>query len=150
MERYEKYGYDGLFDRRPSHAFVRLPGRDLGRIFSPQHERVVNRDNTVSVGNRLLQIEKTLWQGTLAGCRVTVCEHLEGTPSYGPQVVGRYSVEGASALRRHSLAHPKLRENLDRVGLSLDSREPAGLDVRVNNHEPNHLLWMPGAQIPAA
>ena len=64
---------------------MRLPGRDLGRIFSPQHERVVNRDNTVSVGNRLLQIEKTLWQGTLAGCRVTVCEHLEGTPSSDPR-----------------------------------------------------------------
>jgi hypothetical protein len=29
----------------------------------------------------LLQIEKTPWRYTLAGCRVTVLEHLDGTRS---------------------------------------------------------------------
>ncbi len=80
----------------PGHAFLRVKGRDLNRIFSLQQERVVNRDNTVSVGNRVLQIEKTRWRGTLAGCRVTICQHLDGTLSiaYGPHLVGRYSSQG--------------------------------------------------------
>jgi hypothetical protein len=48
----------------------------------------------------VLQIEKTSWRGTLAGCRVTVYEHLEGTISlgYGPQTVGRYNQEGIPML----------------------------------------------------
>ena len=77
-------------------AFVRARGRDRDRVFSIQHERSVSRDNTVSVDNRVLQIERSRWRGTLAGCRVTVCEHLEGRLSvlYGPHVVGRYNAEG--------------------------------------------------------
>ena len=40
----------------------------------------------------------TRWRGTLAGCRVTICEHLDGQVSivYGPHVVGRYTAEGRS------------------------------------------------------
>ena len=36
------------------------------------------------------------WRGTLAGCRVTICEHLDGQVSivHGPHVVGRYTAEG--------------------------------------------------------
>jgi len=80
----------------PGHAFVRATGRDLDRIFSIQHERTVNRDNTVSVDNRVLQIDKSRWRATLAGCRVTVCEHLDGRLSvvYGPHRVGRYNAQG--------------------------------------------------------
>lgn len=64
-------------------------------IFALQHERVVNRDNTVEIA-RLLQIEQTPWRNTLAGCRVTVYEHLDGTLSvgYGPHVVGRFDAQG--------------------------------------------------------
>jgi hypothetical protein len=62
----------------PGHAFVKVRGRDLDRIFSIQQERTVNRDNTVSLDNRVLQIEKSRWRGTLAGCRVTIWEHLDG------------------------------------------------------------------------
>ncbi len=95
--------YIGEFNRRfavpatqPGSAFLPSARRELDRIFSIQHERVVNRDNTVSLENRLLQIEKTPWRGTLAGCRVTVYEHLDGMLSigYGPHTVGRYSSEG--------------------------------------------------------
>ncbi|MGH9829473.1 MAG: ISNCY family transposase, partial [Blastocatellia bacterium] len=77
-------------------AFVRTRRTDLDRVFSVQHERVVNRDNTVSWANRCLQIDKTSWRGTLAGCRVTVCEHLDGRLSivYGPHRVGHYTADG--------------------------------------------------------
>jgi len=78
-------------------AFVRVAGTDLDRVFSIQQERVVNRDNTVNWENRCLQIEKASWRGSLAGCRVTVYEHLDGTLSvgHGPHVVGRYTAEGS-------------------------------------------------------
>ena len=101
--RFLRGSYIAEFNRRfavpaaePGSAFLPVNGRDLDRIFSIQQERVVNRDNTVSVANRVLQIEKTPWRSTLAGCRVTVCEHLEGTLSvcYGPHVVGRFTAEG--------------------------------------------------------
>src|ERR1700688_1175611 len=78
------------------HAFVPASGRDLDRVFSVQQERVVAKDNTVQWGERVWQIERTSWRGTLAGCRVTICEHLDGrvTIVYGPHVVGRYTAAG--------------------------------------------------------
>jgi hypothetical protein len=56
----------------------------------------VNQDNTVEIAHRALQIEKTPWRNTLAGCRVTVYEHLDGTLSvgYGPHVMGRFNAQG--------------------------------------------------------
>lgn len=78
------------------HAFVPVRGQNLDRIFSVQQERVVANDNTVKWGERIWQIEKTSWRRTLAGCRVRICEHLDGrvTILYGPHVVGRYTAEG--------------------------------------------------------
>jgi len=80
----------------PGDAFVPLQGQDLDRIFSVQHERHVAKDNTVRLGERIWQIEKTSWRATLADCRVTICEHRDETVSivYGPHVVGRYDAEG--------------------------------------------------------
>jgi len=82
---------------QPESAFVPATGKDLQRIFSLQHERVVNQDNTVRIDNRTLQIERTKWRGTLAKCRVLVCEHLDGSWSifYGPHMVGRYAADGS-------------------------------------------------------
>jgi transposase len=78
------------------HAFVPVHGQDLDRIFSVQQERRVANDNTVRWGERLWQLERTRFRGTLAGCRVTICEHLDArvTIIYGPHVVGRYTAEG--------------------------------------------------------
>jgi hypothetical protein len=77
-------------------AFTRCPRRDLERVFSVQYERTVNRDNTVSLQNLILQIERVGWRGTLAGCNVTVHQHLDGSISisYGPHRLGRYTAEG--------------------------------------------------------
>ena len=78
------------------HAFVPVRGQDLELIFSLQTERAVDNDNTVAIGERAWQIERGRWRGTLAGCRVTICEHLDGKVSlvYGPHVVGRYTPQG--------------------------------------------------------
>jgi transposase len=78
------------------HAFVPVQGQNLDRIFSVQQERVVGKDNTVQWGERVWQIERTPWRGTLSGCRVTICEHLDErvTIVYGPHVVGRFRATG--------------------------------------------------------
>ena len=77
-------------------AFVRRTSRDLDLIFALQFERTVNRDNTVSIQNLRLQIEPVRWRATLAGCTVTVHQHLDGTftITHGPQRLGHYSAEG--------------------------------------------------------
>jgi transposase len=80
----------------PGHAFVPVGSQNLHRIFSVQQERMVAQDNTVRWGERVWQLERARWRGTLAGGRVTICEHLDGQVSivYGPHVVGRYTAEG--------------------------------------------------------
>ena len=81
---------------QPGHAFLPVRGKNLDFVFSLQRERTVNQDNTVQIGPLILQIEKTNWRATLAGCRVTVYQHLDRTWSigYGPHVLGRYNREG--------------------------------------------------------
>jgi transposase len=85
---------------QPGHAFLPVRGKNLDLVFSLQHERTVNQDNTVHVGPCILQIEKSQWRATLAGCRVTVHQHLDRTWSigYGPHIVGRYNREGIPSL----------------------------------------------------
>jgi len=77
-------------------AFRRCGRRDLNWIFTVQTERVVAKDNTVSFRNRSWQIEKTRFRHTLAGCTVTIHEHLDGTISirYGPHVVAEFDAGG--------------------------------------------------------
>lgn len=74
-------------------AFVPLRRKDLGMVFSLHHERVVARDNTVSFANQVWQLERCKLRATLAGCRVTIHEHLDHTVSitFGPHLVGRYN-----------------------------------------------------------
>ena len=74
-------------------AFVPLRRKDLDLVFSLQHERIVARDNTVSFANQTWQLERCKLRATLAGCRVTIHEHLDQTISitFGPHLVGRYN-----------------------------------------------------------
>jgi transposase len=101
--RFLKRSYLREFNRKfsvaaaePGTAFVPAGVTDWERIFSIQQERVVNRDNTVSWENHCWQIDKTKWRASLAGCRVTVYQHLDGevTIGYGPHTVGRYTAAG--------------------------------------------------------
>ena len=97
--------YRAEFNRRfqvpaaqPGSAFVPRRSRDLDLIFALQFARTVNRDNTVSIQNLRLQIEAVRWRASLAGCSVTVHQHLDGTFSltHGPHRLGRYSAQGAA------------------------------------------------------
>ncbi len=106
--------YIGEFNRcsqvapaQRGNAFVACRRKDLDLVFALQYERTVNRDNTVSFQNLSLQIERVRWRATLAGCNVTVHQHLDGTLSltYGPHRLGRYSAQGVAVT-----ATPKTRE----------------------------------------
>jgi transposase len=81
-------------------AFRRCSRTDLDWIFTVQTERVVAKDNTIAIADRSWQLEKTRFRHTLAGCTVTIHEHLDGTVSmrYGPHVVGRFGADGEPLL----------------------------------------------------
>jgi transposase len=77
-------------------AFLPYTGTELEKIFSQQHERVVDNDNTVRYDNRCLQILQQTFRFSLARCNVLVCEHLDQTLSvhYANHVLGRYDKAG--------------------------------------------------------
>lgn len=87
-------------------AFRRSGRGDLDWVFTVQTERVVANDNTVAIGARSWQIDKTRFRHTLAGCTVTIHEHLNGNISirYGPHVVAAFDVNGE---RRGKVESPK-------------------------------------------
>jgi hypothetical protein len=78
-------------------AFRPYSRRDLEWVFSVQNQRVVAKDNTVTLRERAWQLEQSRWRCTLAGCTVTIHEHLNGTVSVrdGPHLVGRFTANGA-------------------------------------------------------
>ena len=82
--------------REPGTAFRRTSRSDLDWVFTLQTERVVAKDNTVAIGEQSWQLEKSKFRNSLAGCTVTIHEHLDGRVSirYGPHVVGRYTAAG--------------------------------------------------------
>jgi hypothetical protein len=77
-------------------AFRRTARADLDWVFTLQTERVVSKDNMVAITDRAWQLEKNRFRSSLAGCTVTIHEHLNGMISirYGPHVVGRYTADG--------------------------------------------------------
>ena len=72
---------------------MRARRKDLDWILSVQHERTVNHGNTITLENRVFQLDKTRWRNTLAGQTVIVHEHLDGRMSirYGPHVIAQYA-----------------------------------------------------------
>jgi hypothetical protein len=86
----------------PGTAFRRCTRKDLDWIFTVQTDRVVGNDNTVAIGERSWQLEKTRFRHSLARCTVTIHEHLDGGVSvrWGPHVVGRFDADGKSQPER--------------------------------------------------
>ena len=86
---------------------MRTRRKDLDWIFSIQHERTVNNDNTIALDNRVFQLEKTRWRNTLAGQNVVVHEHLDGRVSirYGPHVIAQLRAGTDSAASTAQARH---------------------------------------------
>jgi transposase len=85
--------------REKGTAFRKTSRADLHWIFTMQTERVVENDNTVAIVERRWQLQKNRFRSSLAGCTVTIHEHLDTTVSirYGPHVVGRFTSDGQPA-----------------------------------------------------
>ena len=81
--------------REKGTAFRKTARADLNWIFTVQTERVVGKDNTVAIGDQHWQLEKSRFRSSLAGCTVTIHQHLDATVSirYGPHLVGRFDAE---------------------------------------------------------
>jgi hypothetical protein len=101
-------------------AFVPLRRKDLDLVFSLQHERIVARDNTISFANRIWQLERSKLRATLAGCRVTIHEHLDETVSitFGPHLVGRFNQEAVPLVanqKNKTVELPPLRKAIKNI-----------------------------------
>ena len=95
--------FNAEFARVPAQstsAFVPLGRVDLEQILCVEHERVVGRDNVVTVDHVALQLDKQPGRRSCAGLRVLVRRHLDGHHSvwYGPRCFGRYD-RGGQRLR---------------------------------------------------
>jgi transposase len=80
----------------PASAFVPLGSADVDQILCREEERVVARDNTVSLDGLHLQIDKQRGRRSCAGLRVLTRRHLDGRLSiwWGPRCLGVYDATG--------------------------------------------------------
>jgi transposase len=133
--RFLRESYIAEFNRRfavaaaqPGNAFLAVHGHDLELVFSVQHERVAGKDNTVRIANLCLQIERTSWRNSLAGCRVKVHQHFDDTLTivYAGRIVGRYSAEG------EALEEPTPKKAVEKW----KSQKGTGVSISRDSHFP--------------
>src|SRR5438552_6893266 len=102
--------------RDPASAFVPLGAVDLDAILCHEEERVVARDNTVTLGGRVLQIAAQPGRRSCVGLTVTVRHHLDGgfTIARGTQRLATLHADG----RPVPATGPRTRANrkIDRLG----------------------------------
>jgi hypothetical protein len=86
----------GVPPRDPASAFVTAGDVDLEQILCVEAERVVARDNVVTLDRLTLQLRKQPGRRTCAGLRVMIRRHLNGhhTVWYGGRCLGRYDAHG--------------------------------------------------------
>jgi transposase len=92
-------------------AFLPAPASvDLDKVFSFKHERTVNKDNTISFNNRILQITPSHLRVSFAKCKVMVFEHLDKSISigFGPHVLGYYSPNGMPLTPKQRMTKNKI------------------------------------------
>ena len=86
----------GVPPRDPASAFVPAGTVDLEQILCVEEERVVARDNVVTLDRLTLQLAKQPGRRTCAGLRVLIRRHLNGhhTVWYGGRCLGRFDPHG--------------------------------------------------------
>jgi hypothetical protein len=80
----------------PASAFVPIGTADLDQILCHEEERVVARDNTVSLDGLVVQIDKQRGRRSCVGLRVLTRRHLDDRLSiwWGPRCLGVYDATG--------------------------------------------------------
>jgi hypothetical protein len=116
----------------PVSAFVPLGRADVDQILCQQEERVVARDNTVSLDGLHLQIDKPRGRRSYVGLRVLTRRHLDGRLSiwWGPRCLGVYDATGRPLRKtekapRRAYPHggpPRQRGALGLIGPRLPAR----------------------------
>ena len=105
----------------------------------------MGKDNTVAIGSRLWQIDKTRFRSTLAGSTVTIHEHLDGNVSirFGPHVVGRYDSQGEKLTDRPEPSRGKggsMEAGENQKPVSTGSHTPLGIS---HNPRDSHFSTAP-------
>lgn len=93
--------------RDPIPAWRKAP-LGSGTHFACQYARTVAKDNTVSIGERWIQIPPGPFRRSYAGCRVQITEQLDGTllVRYGKKLIARQAApSGPFTLRSHRGRH---------------------------------------------
>jgi len=115
--------------RDPASAFVPLGPVDLDVILCHEEERVVARDNTVTLGGRVLQIAAQPGRRSCVGLTVTVRHHLDGgfTIARGTQRLGTFHADGQPV----PATSPPTRANrkIDRLGCPRNDDRPVARDL---------------------
>jgi transposase len=145
MDRYigEFNGKFTVAAKEKGTAFRKTSRMDLSWVFTIQTERVVNKDNTVKVGDRVWQLEKSRFRHSLAGTTVMIHEHLDESVSIrlGPHVVGRYTADGRLAGKnkksREGCGNDGSVEAVEnRQAVSHRSHRPLGIPPSRDSHIP--------------
>lgn len=110
--------------RDPARAFVPLGDVDLDPILCHEEERVVARDNIVTVGGRALQIAPQPGRRSCAGLTVTVRQHLDGryTIMRGTQRMGTFHADGQPVPATGSPT--RANRTIDRLGCPRNDDRP--------------------------
>jgi len=87
---------------QPESAFVPLTGIDLDLLLSVQHERVVQKDNTVAFERLCLQLPPGRERSHFVRCPVLVHELLDGTLgiSYQGRLLARFTRDAELVIKR--------------------------------------------------
>jgi hypothetical protein len=115
--------------RDPASAFVPLGAVDLDLILCHEEERVVARDNTVTIGGRVLQIAPQPGRRSCVGLTVTVRHHLHGgfTIARGTQRLGTFHADGQPVPSRGLPTRANLK--IDRLGCPRNNDRPVARGV---------------------
>lgn len=132
-------------------AFRRTSRSDLDWVFTVQTERIVAKDNTVAIGERVWQIEKSRFRSTLAGCTVTIHEHLDGRVSlrYGPHVLGRFDRQGRPVTKAHKQER-RGKDGAVETGENQNQVSPGSHNSLEISHKlrDSHFLTAPATPVP--
>ena len=109
--------------RDPASAFVPLGSVDLDPILCREEERVVARDNTVTIRGQVLQLAAQPGRRSCVGLRVLVREHLDGhyTITQGARPFGTFTADGQPRQVTRGAA-PEARSRASRPGARRTAR----------------------------
>ena len=95
-------------------------------VFTQRYERTVDRDNTVSFYNVIMQLERAHWRHTLAGSKAIIHQHLDMTLTLmiAGHRIGHYSADG-------KLLTPLSKKQIKAVEKTLRGKVPFPLNLQI-------------------